>query len=581
MRLAEDRIKAIQELPIPRTVKHLQQFLGAINYVRSFIAGYATLAYPLYGLLRKGTAFQFDENCVKSFEALKNALTKSPVLCIPDLSDKNQSYQVVIDSSKRGQGATLSQIINGERRIAAFWSRAVKKHQQKFGATRLEMLALHGAIKSWRLYLQGTKFEVLTDCKALLSLDKIFKNENSFFQRRLSDLSAFNFKVTHVSGTSSDIAFADFLSRYPYESSSLTTNSSTQTEHSTTAITYPRQTSSLTKDSCTQTENSDNISAVSKIDKILAISEAELSRHVSIEEIQTEYCNDSILTTVIEWLKNPSGPQRPSEFNHRSEPSELCHYWKNFSLLTLKDEILYRKWYDARLNETRELIVVPCTLVERTLYGYHCTLATGHAGVDACVEQCLQKLYFYKLKHEFKLYIKSCLQCARAKQPQAFLRAPLKRIEYSEFGQCISLDHLEPSKSPTPNGIVAILTICDSYSNYITCVPVRSVGTQASIKALLEHWCLRFGFPSVIQHDLGSGFESEFWKAVMIAFDIKDARTTPKYSQSNGKAESANRKINQIFRTTLTEKEWKNYDILIYLKYIVFCLNSLACTRIK
>ncbi len=122
---------------------------------------------------------------------------------------------MVIDSSKMGQGATLSQIKNGERRIVAFWSRSVKKHQQKFGATRLEMLALHGAIKNWRLYLQGTKFEVLTDCKALLSLDKIFKNENSFFQRRLADLSAFNFKVTHVSGTSSDIAFADFLNRYP------------------------------------------------------------------------------------------------------------------------------------------------------------------------------------------------------------------------------------------------------------------------------------------------------------------------------------------------------------------------------
>jgi hypothetical protein len=78
-------------------------------------------------------------------------------------------------------------------------------------------------------------------------------------------------------------------------------------------------------------------------------------------------------------------------------------------------------------------------------------------------------------------------------------------------------------------------------------------------------------------HDLGSAFTSGLWKAVMKAFDIKDVKTTPKFSQANGKAESMNRRLNQCFRVTLNDSNWKNYDI--YVKYIVFCLNSLACTR--
>ena len=555
VKLDDDRVKAVQALPAPTSVKQIQQVLGVFNYMRAFIKGFATIASPLYNLLKKGTKFEWTQACQASFQTLKDAVTGSPVLSIPDTSDKNQSYHVIIDSSKRGQGATLSQEIGGKRRLIAYWSRAVPKHQQRFGATRLELIALHGALKNWRMYLQGTKFLVKTDCRALLSLSTIFKNENSYFQRRLADLSCFNFEVEHVSGKSSDIRWADFLSRYAYETT--TRESSTQT--ATSNVNNGRS-------SCTE----------SKINQIMSIGEADKSKTVTLEEIKAEYSNDRILSTVIKWIRQN---RKPDDFNHRSEPDELCQYWKDFNLLKLKDGVLYREWIDANASTRRQLIVVPCTLIERTLYSCHDTIATCHAGVDACVYRCRQKFYFYKLKHEFELYIGSCLQCARSKQPKAFLRAPMKPIVYSEFNQAISIDHLEPSKTPTPRGVVALLTICDMYSNYLVCVPVRSVSTEASIKAIVDHWILKHGVPEVITHDLGAGFTSGLWKAVMKAFDIKDVKTTPKYSQSNGKAEACNRKLNQCFRVTLNEREWKNYDL--YVKYIVFCLNSLACSRTK
>ena len=63
----------------------------------------------------------------------------------------------------------------------------------------------------------------------------------------------------------------------------------------------------------------------------------------------------------------------------------------------------------------------------------------------------------------------------------------------------------------------------------------------------------------------------------MHAFNIKDVKTTPKFSQANGKAEACNKKLNQCFRVTLNEQNWKNYDL--YVKYLVFCLNNLECSR--
>ncbi|KAL5261555.1 hypothetical protein ACHWQZ_G007311, partial [Mnemiopsis leidyi] len=545
VRLDEAKVTAIQTLSPPTTVKQVQRFLGSLNYYRRFMKQFATIAAPLYELLQKGRKFEWTRECQDSFDRLKKALTSSPILCVPNISDENQSYQVTIDSSKRGQGATLTQEINGERRVIAYWSRAVPKHQQKFGATRLELIALHGALKHWKLYLMGTKFVVFTDCKALLSLSKIFRNENSFFQRRLSDLAMFNFELKHIKGTSADMSMADFLSRHGFDNT--------------------------TREASTQTDRTE------KVSKILRISQDDSKKPVTISEIRNEYVNDRILSTVIDWVRTGGKKPCEREFNHRSQPDELQHYWKDFELLKLEDGVLYRKWYDTISRETRSLIVVPCTLVERVLYTFHDTIATCHAGVQPCIERCMKQFYFYKLKREFELYIGSCVTCGRAKQPTTFSRAPLKSITYTEFNQCISIDHLEPSKTPTARGNVALLTICDHFTNYLVCVPVRSTGAEASIKAVLEHWILKHGVPEVVMHDLGSAFTSGLWKAVMKAFNIKDVKTTPKFSQSNGKAESMNRRLNQCFRVTLDDKNWKNYDI--FVKYIVFCLNSLACTR--
>ena len=364
-------------------------------------------------------------------------------------------------------------------------------------------------------------------------------------QRRLADLAGYNFVIKHVSGKSDIMQTADFLSRYPYETKS--------------------------QNAQTQTDTKCDID----LHRILRVTEVNLSKPVTTEEIKAEYTNDKILSTVIGWLKNDD---KPNELNHRNKPDELCHYWKDFNLLKLKDGILYRKWINPndRANDT-QIIVVPCTLVERILYSYHNTLANCHSGVDTSLEQCSRKFYFYKMKYEFKLYISACLTCNRNKQPKTFLKAPLRPIIYSYFGQAIAIDHLEPSKTATARGVIALLTIVDAFSNYLVCVPVKSTSTEESIKAVIEHWILKHGFPEAVQHDLGSGFTSGLWKAVMTAFDIKDNRTTPKFSQINGKAEAQNRKINISMRVTLGDDQWQNYDI--YIKYIVFCLNSLVCSR--
>ena len=173
IRIDPDKIKAISELPTPGNAKGIQKFLGALNFHRKFIPRFAEKAAPLYNLLRKDVPFNWCEKCETSFQQLKADMTSSHILALPDISDPDDSYQVVIDSSKLGHAAVLTQRVNGQRRIISYFSKSVPKHQQKYGATKLEFLGLVAALKNWRIYLQSARFVVKTDCLALLNLETI------------------------------------------------------------------------------------------------------------------------------------------------------------------------------------------------------------------------------------------------------------------------------------------------------------------------------------------------------------------------------------------------------------------------
>jgi hypothetical protein len=49
------KLKAIQDWPLPRTVKEVQKFLGFCNFYRRFVKDYSHIARPLFNLTKKET----------------------------------------------------------------------------------------------------------------------------------------------------------------------------------------------------------------------------------------------------------------------------------------------------------------------------------------------------------------------------------------------------------------------------------------------------------------------------------------------------------------------------------------------
>ena len=65
------KITAVEEWPVPTTVKQVRGFWGLCSYYRSFVANFAEIARPLHRLTEKGLRFNWTGECQEAFLKLK------------------------------------------------------------------------------------------------------------------------------------------------------------------------------------------------------------------------------------------------------------------------------------------------------------------------------------------------------------------------------------------------------------------------------------------------------------------------------------------------------------------------------
>src|SRR6201996_9315309 len=150
------------------TKKEVQSFLGFTNFYRRFIEGFSHIARPLFDLTKGDSVFKWLSEEKLAFDTLKDRITSTPILALPDNS---RPYRVEADSSDFATGAVLSQQNPEDEKWhpVAFLSKSLSPVERNYEIHDKEMLAIVRALEEWRHFLEGTehRFEIWTDHKNL------------------------------------------------------------------------------------------------------------------------------------------------------------------------------------------------------------------------------------------------------------------------------------------------------------------------------------------------------------------------------------------------------------------------------
>jgi hypothetical protein len=79
------KIEAVKEWEQPCNVTDIHSFLRLAEYYRRFIKNFSKIAKPMTNLLKKTNDFEWAPECEHSFQTLKQKLTTTPVLALPDI----------------------------------------------------------------------------------------------------------------------------------------------------------------------------------------------------------------------------------------------------------------------------------------------------------------------------------------------------------------------------------------------------------------------------------------------------------------------------------------------------------------
>lgn len=203
-----NKVKAIIDFPVPRTVKQVRSFLGMTGWYRRFVANYADVSAPITSLLQKNKTFTWTTEAEEAFKVLKTALTTAPILTHPDFT---KPFVIQCDASSSGVGSVLYQIGgDNEEHPIAYFSKKLNSAQRNYSVTELECLAAVLSVKKFRQYVEGSRFTIVTDHASLKWL-MVQKDLSGRLARWSLKLQGFDFAIEHRKGSANVVP--DALSR--------------------------------------------------------------------------------------------------------------------------------------------------------------------------------------------------------------------------------------------------------------------------------------------------------------------------------------------------------------------------------
>ncbi|GFX20790.1 transposon Tf2-11 polyprotein [Trichonephila clavipes] len=445
-------------------------------------------------------------SAVKNWKRPENlqALTSSPILIYPQ---PDKPFILDTDASNESVGAVLSQEIDGQERVVAYWSKCLSKPERNYCVTRKELLAIAKAIEHFHHYLYGQKFLLRTDHASLTWLMN-FRNTEGQVARWIQRINEYYFDIRHRKGSSH--GNADALSRRPCP---------------------------------------------------------ENCRHCSRVETKYDYAIRQI-TTSTATPPDPWSDEKVRE-DQMADPDikPLIEFMESSSNKT-KNGVLYRKFESEDGKTFRWQLVLPRSRIPEVLKELHGSPTGGHFGVMKTLHRVRERFFWGKVRADVEQWCKSCDACSARKGPKIRSRGKLHRYNVGAPFERIAFDILGPLPR-TASGNKYLLVVIDYFNEMARSVPHSDQEAPTVAEAVVQHWISRYGVPLQLHSDQGRNFVSAVLKGVCELLGIDKTKTTPLHPQSDGMVERFNRTIlnNLSLMVSKNQQDWDQKVPLFLLAY--------------
>ena len=616
LRPFDDKVKYIKDWERPTNVYHLRSFLGAVGYYRKFIHNFAKIARPLTELTRqnpdrpqavasnvtmtkwgremKTHKFLRDEwtdECEQAFITLREALTKHPVLLLPD---PDKPYEIMIDASGAAIGAVLMQRDdNNQLHPVAFYSSKHTPAEANYAVHEFELLAIFKSLKHWRhLLINSLKTKIYTDHKPLthlLSQPHLSQRQS----RWITYLADYDVDIQAVAGTANKVA--DCLSRYNYEKLTSVVNKlteeyvhdvseeffsfmerhSTQRYHSALGFHhlshYPHQVmwASAITSTLSSIRSLSHLASLkfSGVPQIFGGGAASVVATISSSDIK-KYVLQAYETDPI--AKQVMQPHNP--FPDLKVVDKLIIHFDRDGHETLYIPATAMVRSSKLVTEfpvEGETVRNTCTLREEIIRQIH---NNGHIGAGKTIEQITRNYYWPKLRLSVLDFVRGCMTCQKNKQITHKQYGKLRTLELpTRRWAYINMDFIT-GLPKTKSGYDSILVVIDQYSKRAHFIPTtEEVSAKQTAMLFYNHIWKLHGLPIKIVSDRDTRFISDFWKSLFAIFGTQLAMSTPYHPNTDGLAERTNLTLKEMLRS-YTDNARFDWDV--YLSAAEFQYNN-------
>ena len=567
------KLKAIQEMQIPKTLTELRSFLGLTGYYRRFIIRYSYLAKPLYDITQGSPApsevvrrfNKIDEHgnqpAIVAFQSLKAALLEAPILASPDF---NKIFYLQTDACDFGISAILSQKSDdGTENLIACSSRKLNAAEQNYHTTEKEALAMVYGCEQFRHYLLGQEFYAETDHSALTQLQQT--SNTGRLRRWALKLSEFQPKVVYKPGIKN--GNADAASRLPVDEA-------------------PEDSSNLYDPSGYEVNN-DKIAHVNAIEIVVPTRKqiSTFSGPIGVAKILQGQLTDPLCKTIRAYLKYGFIPAKRGTQKVIKGDKEI--YAETLLKLVQDSKMKFDIDPDTNLlmnttnvkRATRTVIqhriVVPHSLVPTIVQVYHCSPNKGgHMGRTKTMSRIKDKYFWNNMNRHIIDYIKACAECNKRKSPEPTAQGKLEN--YTDYKTSVrpfamtQADVIGPLPLTAAGHIYALVATCH-LTKWKVVIPIPDKSAFTVADTLLRHVFFQYGHPDTLLTDQGSEFTAEVTRRLCSRLGVDQRFSTAYHHNTVAQSERFTRFLKDVLSIYVDGKH-NTWDT--FLPSIVYCYNT-------